>query len=163
MQVQCLAVPGLHVYLECTPLHKATVLLLHSDAEPGTAIVLAEDKKYYPTADEVYGQETETLVMEEDAQPLEVPIIAPVVSKKMEKLLDAPLATHYSNEFLATLSTNPELIRNVAVSTWGRLKGLRHRSWGTWCSLVREWQFKPSSGTVACQPLSVVDSQHMCT
>ena len=39
-----------------------------------TAIVLHEDKKYYPTADEVYGKETETLVMEEDAQPLEVPI-----------------------------------------------------------------------------------------
>eukprot|EP00878_Enallax_costatus_P008789 GHUV01009187.1.p1 GENE.GHUV01009187.1~~GHUV01009187.1.p1 ORF type:complete len:741 (+),score=244.40 GHUV01009187.1:354-2576(+) len=85
------------------------------DAEPGTAIVLAEDKKYYPTAEETYGAETETLVMEEDAQPLEVPIIAPVVSKRLEKLLDVPLATHYSNEFLATLSTNPELIRNVAI------------------------------------------------
>lgn len=44
------------------------------DIEDGmeTAVVLHEDKKYYPTADEVYGKETETLVMEEDAQPLEV-------------------------------------------------------------------------------------------
>lgn len=44
------------------------------DVEDGmeTAVVLHEDKKYYPTADEVYGKETETLVMEEDAQPLEV-------------------------------------------------------------------------------------------
>lgn len=44
------------------------------DMEDGmeTAVVLHEDKKYYPTADEVYGKETETLVMEEDAQPLEV-------------------------------------------------------------------------------------------
>ena len=40
-----------------------------------TAVVLHEDKKYYPTADEVYGKETETLVMEEDAQPLEVSTI----------------------------------------------------------------------------------------
>lgn len=39
-----------------------------------TAVVLHEDKKYYPTADEVYGKETETLVMEEDAQPLEVTV-----------------------------------------------------------------------------------------
>lgn len=39
---------------------------------PSTAIMLAEDKKYYPSAEEVYGAETETLVMEEDAQPLEV-------------------------------------------------------------------------------------------
>lgn len=77
--------------------------------------MLAEDKKYYPTAEETYGAEAETLVMEEDAQPLEVPIIAPVVSKRLEKLLDVPLTTHYSSEFLATLSTNPELIRNVAV------------------------------------------------
>lgn len=42
--------------------------------------MLAEDKKYYPSAEETYGAETETLLMEEDAQPLEVPIIAPVVS-----------------------------------------------------------------------------------
>ena len=42
------------------------------DQEMDYQIVLHEDKKYYPSAEEVYGQETETLVMEEDAQPLEV-------------------------------------------------------------------------------------------
>lgn len=43
------------------------------DEEPiENAVVLHEDKKYYPSAEEVYGAETETLVMEEDAQPLEV-------------------------------------------------------------------------------------------
>ena len=42
------------------------------DSEPATQIVLHEDKKYYPSAEEVYGKGTETLVMEEDAQPLEV-------------------------------------------------------------------------------------------
>lgn len=42
------------------------------DEDPANAVVLHEDKKYYPTAEEVYGEETETLVMEEDAQPLEV-------------------------------------------------------------------------------------------
>ncbi|KAK9789575.1 hypothetical protein WJX73_003118 [Symbiochloris irregularis] len=41
------------------------------EAEPDNAIVLHEDKKYYPTAEETYGPGTETLVMEEDAQPLE--------------------------------------------------------------------------------------------
>ena len=35
-------------------------------------VVLHEDKKYYPTAEETFGEGTETLVMEEDAQPLEV-------------------------------------------------------------------------------------------
>ena len=43
--------------------------------EPENAVVLHEDKKYYPTAEEVYGKETETLVMEEDAQPLEVRVV----------------------------------------------------------------------------------------
>lgn len=40
----------------------------------GVTLVLAwvQDKKYYPTAEETFGKETETLVMEEDAQPLEV-------------------------------------------------------------------------------------------
>ena len=36
------------------------------------AVVLHEDKKYYPTAEETFGKDTETLVQEEDAQPLEV-------------------------------------------------------------------------------------------
>ncbi|KAK9906659.1 hypothetical protein WJX75_005709 [Coccomyxa subellipsoidea] len=86
------------------------------DEEPiENAVVLHEDKKYYPSAEEVYGAETETLVMEEDAQPLEVPIIAPIKQKKLEVLERAPLPTHYSNEFLAGLMTNPELVRNVAI------------------------------------------------
>ena len=33
------------------------------------AIVLAEDKQYYPDASQVYGEGVETLVEEEDAQP----------------------------------------------------------------------------------------------
>jgi hypothetical protein len=36
------------------------------------AVMLHEDKKYYPTAEETFGKDTETLVQEEDAQPLEV-------------------------------------------------------------------------------------------
>ena len=34
-------------------------------------VVLHEDKKYYPTAEETFGEGTEALVQEEDAQPLE--------------------------------------------------------------------------------------------
>lgn len=37
---------------------------------PGMEVVLHEDKKYYPTAEEVYGPEVETIVQEEDTQPL---------------------------------------------------------------------------------------------
>ena len=54
------------------------------EENPETAIVLAEDKKYYPSAEEIYGEGTETLVMDEDAQPLEEPIIAPVKQTQVE-------------------------------------------------------------------------------
>lgn len=40
------------------------------DDVPHMEVVLHEDKKYYPTADEVYGPEVETIVQEEDTQPL---------------------------------------------------------------------------------------------
>lgn len=57
---------GADVHMEDTALADV------QDYEAQDQIVLHEDKKYYPTAEEVYGKETETLVMEEDAQPLEV-------------------------------------------------------------------------------------------
>lgn len=40
------------------------------DGGGGMEVVLHEDKKYYPTAEEVYGPEVETIVQEEDTQPL---------------------------------------------------------------------------------------------
>ncbi|KAK5198519.1 hypothetical protein LTR16_006340, partial [Cryomyces antarcticus] len=49
---------------------------------PSNAVILHEDKQYYPTAQQVYGPDVETMVQEEDTQPLTQPIIAPVVQKK---------------------------------------------------------------------------------
>lgn len=46
------------------------------------AVVLHEDKQYYPTAEQVYGPDVETIVQEEDAQPLSEPIIAPIKVRK---------------------------------------------------------------------------------
>ena len=43
-------------------------------------MVLHEDKKYYPSAEEVYG-DAEVLVQDEDTQPLTKPIIAPMDMK----------------------------------------------------------------------------------
>lgn len=54
------------------------------DVNEERGVVLGEDKKYYPTAEEVYGADTETLVENEDAQPLEQPIIAPIKVKNIE-------------------------------------------------------------------------------
>ncbi|KAF5397484.1 hypothetical protein PHET_08754, partial [Paragonimus heterotremus] len=78
-------------------------------------VVLHEDKKYYPSALEVYGPEVETLVQEEDAQPLTQPLIEPVKHKKFAYTeFDIPLTT-YNPEFLADLMDCPELIRNVVL------------------------------------------------
>ena len=41
-------------------------------------VVLHEDKKYYPSHEEVYGPGVETLVEEEDTQPLSEAIIKAV-------------------------------------------------------------------------------------
>lgn len=52
------------------------------DQEEEMQVVLHEDKKYYPSALEVYGPGVETIVQEEDAQLLSEPIVAPVKDKK---------------------------------------------------------------------------------
>lgn len=69
------------------------------DSEPQPmSIVLHEDKTYYPSALQVYGPDVETIVQEEDAQPLDVPLIEPVKKKKFElKEQDLP-DTSYNME-----------------------------------------------------------------
>lgn len=84
------------------------------DVDMDNQIVLAEDKKYYPTAEEVYGEEVETLVMDEDEQPLELPIINPVRDIKFEVGVKDS-STYVSTQFLLGLSSNPTLVRNVAL------------------------------------------------
>lgn len=84
------------------------------DVDTDNQIVLAEDKKYYPTAEEVYGEEVETLVMDEDELPLEQPIIKPVKNLKFE-LGVQDSTTYVSTQFLLGLMSNPSLVRNVAL------------------------------------------------
>lgn len=86
------------------------------DDGPSNAVILHEDKQYYPTAQQVYGQDVETLVQEEDAQPLTQPIIAPVTQKKFQvQEADLP-PVYYSREFMTDLLSFPEGIRNIAVA-----------------------------------------------
>ncbi|CAH8642450.1 unnamed protein product [Schistosoma curassoni] len=83
--------------------------------EESLAVILHEDKKYYPSALEVYGPEVETLVQEEDAQPLTQPLIEPVRRKKFAYTEASIPTTTYDPEFLADLMDCPELIRNVVL------------------------------------------------
>lgn len=54
------------------------------DEKVSRAVVLHEDKRYYPTSLEVYGPDVETIVQEEDAQPLDKPLIEPVKKMKFQ-------------------------------------------------------------------------------
>ncbi|KAL9074606.1 MAG: hypothetical protein Q9161_002199 [Pseudevernia consocians] len=81
---------------------------------PSNAVVLHEDKQYYPTAQQVYGPGVETMVQEEDAQPLSQPIIAPVVQKKFTvQEADLP-PVHFARDFMMDMMNFPEQIRNIA-------------------------------------------------
>lgn len=98
-------------------------MLVEADGVSSTAVVLHEDKKYYPTAMEIYGADVETIVHEEDAQPLTEPIIAPVKRSRFSVVEQDIPETTYELEFLADLMDTPELIRNVT------LCGHLHHGW----------------------------------
>lgn len=86
------------------------------DEGPSNAVILHEDKQYYPTAQQVYGQDVETLVQEEDTQLLTEPIIAPVTQKKFQvQETDLP-EVYYSREFMTDLMSFPQGIRNIAIA-----------------------------------------------
>ncbi|KAG6841569.1 hypothetical protein C0991_009604 [Blastosporella zonata] len=90
-------------------------VLMEVDVPTHNAVILHENKQYYPSAADVYGPDVETMVQEEDAQPLSEPIIAPVKVRKWtieEK--DMP-ETRFDKGFLLNMTGFPEMIRNVAV------------------------------------------------
>ena len=77
-------------------------------------IILHEDKKYYPDADEVYPG-VRTVTLDEDAQDLTEPIIKPIRIKNFSVLEKEAPALLYSTEFIASLMNTPTLIRNIAI------------------------------------------------
>ncbi|KAK0246470.1 Calreticulin family-domain-containing protein [Armillaria nabsnona] len=89
--------------------------LMEIDEPVHNAVVLHEDKQYYPSASDVYGPDVETMVQEEDAQPLTEPIIAPVKVRKWQvEEKDMP-ETRFDKGFLLNMTAFPDMIRNVAV------------------------------------------------
>ncbi|KAL4940496.1 hypothetical protein BDV06DRAFT_213412 [Aspergillus oleicola] len=90
--------------------------LMEVDEGPSNAVILHEDKQYYPSAQQIYGEDVETLVQEEDAQPLSEPIIAPVTQKKFSIEESQLPPVLYSREFMTDLLNFPEQTRNVAIA-----------------------------------------------
>ncbi|KAF9011146.1 Calreticulin family-domain-containing protein [Cyathus striatus] len=108
--------PPLEGYDDVPMEEAGDMALMEVDSEPQhKAVILHEDKQYYPSASDVYGADVETLVQEEDAQPLSEPIIAPVkVRKWTVEEKDMP-ETRFDKGFLLNMTAFPEMIRNVAV------------------------------------------------
>jgi 116 kDa U5 small nuclear ribonucleoprotein component len=82
---------------------------------PTNAIILHEDKQYYPSAEQIFGPDVEVLVQDEDTQPLTEPIVAPLKVKSFaveEK--DLP-PVHYSREYMVQLTQLTDTVRNVAL------------------------------------------------
>ncbi|KAJ4345888.1 uncharacterized protein N0V89_012024 [Didymosphaeria variabile] len=90
--------------------------LMEVDEGPSNAVILHEDKQYYPSATDVYGPDVEVLVQEEDTQALSQPIIAPVVQKKFTVQEEDLPPVHYSRELMTDLMNYPDQIRNIAIA-----------------------------------------------
>ncbi|KAJ3198674.1 hypothetical protein HDU82_001139, partial [Entophlyctis luteolus] len=90
-------------------------MVIDGPSAASSAIILHEDKKYYPSAEEVYGPDVETLVQDEDTQPLSVPVIAPPKVPKTHSLDTTPTPAAFSTQFLASLQSIPSHIRNLCV------------------------------------------------
>ncbi|KAI1455889.1 P-loop containing nucleoside triphosphate hydrolase protein [Annulohypoxylon moriforme] len=90
--------------------------LMEVDDGPSNAVILHEDKQYYPSAEQVYGPDVEILVEEEDAQPLSEPIVAPVDVKKFSIEEEDLPPVHFDRNFMTDLMNFPDQIRNIALA-----------------------------------------------
>ncbi|KAI2604573.1 P-loop containing nucleoside triphosphate hydrolase protein [Hypoxylon fragiforme] len=103
-------------YPEEAPEVTGQELMELDDEGPSNAVILHEDKQYYPTAQQVYGADVETMVQEEDAQPLSQPIVAPVEVKKFSiEETDLP-PVRFDRSFMTDLMNFPDQIRNIALA-----------------------------------------------
>lgn len=90
--------------------------LMELDADgPSNAVVLHEDKQYYPSAQQLYGPDVETMIQEEDTQTLQEPIVQPVEHKKFTIQEDDLPPVYFDRSFLTDLMSFQEQIRNIAL------------------------------------------------
>jgi len=120
-----------------------------------SAIVLQEDKQYYPEADELYPG-AEVLVQMEDTQDVSEPILKPSkVATFAKKSGNAP-DLRYNLEFLSVLMARPSLVRNVAVL------GSLHHGKTLLCDLLIQHTFADIKATERreSEPPRFCDTRH---
>ncbi|KAI5475794.1 116 kda u5 small nuclear ribonucleoprotein component [Pseudohyphozyma bogoriensis] len=86
-----------------------------ADVPTSNAIILHDDKTYYQSAQALYGADVETMVQEEDSQPLTQPIVEPVKTRKFRVGASNGPEKRWDDEFMLGLAQNPEMVRNVVV------------------------------------------------
>lgn len=82
------------------------------------AVILPDDVEHYPSADTVFGPDTEVLVEEDDAQSITEPIIAPKLetTSALKESKESEPVPRYNLEYFATaVLGTPGLIRNIAL------------------------------------------------
>ena len=78
-------------------------------------VILDEDKKEFPEADEIYPN-VENLVMEEDTQPITQPLITPKHKNKLDLFETELPELTFDFNFMGHLMTLPKLKRNIAIA-----------------------------------------------
>lgn len=93
----------------------------NSTAEPMDAIVLHEDKEHYPSAEQVFGQDVRAAVLDEDAIPLETPLVQPIVTASHLDETTQPVEFNYSEDFLGVQLANETTRTRRGVAIVGHL------------------------------------------
>ena len=86
-----------------------------NDSNSENKVILHEDKNFYPESNEIFPN-AENIVMEEDAQPITEPIIAPIQNKKFDIYEKEIPELNFSIDYLNNLINNPKLIRNISIA-----------------------------------------------
>lgn len=76
---------------------------------------MAEDKQYYASNEDIYGDQVEVVVQDEDTQPIDKPIIEPIRQKKFMLVEPSMPRTTFDMRFLAGLMDYPKFSRLVSV------------------------------------------------
>ena len=101
--------------INAQPPHTRTV----NNFSANSGVVLYEDRQLFASAAQTYGPGVDVMVQDEDIQPLNEPIVAPV--KALPKANPAPPLKHGSSEYLAFLAASCPVSRTHAVAVVGSL------------------------------------------
>jgi 116 kDa U5 small nuclear ribonucleoprotein component len=96
--------------------HQTAVVVVREDEEetanPMSAVVLHEDKEHYQSAEQVYGEDVRTAVLDEDAMEIDTPLVEPVKNKS-DRAHDSVASEDwiYTEDYLTTVLLSNDTTR----------------------------------------------------